>query len=356
AQTTLVNIASKTFTTTETMENAKTARAWLGRSLGDKAGGHMCAVSSAIDRAQAFGVPLDRVFGFGDFIGGRLSLWGPVGLPILLAIGPERFRSFLSGAQAMDLHFRETPFERNLPVLLALSGIWHRNFCGYHSRAILPYDQRLHLLPAYLQQLDMESNGKCVTLANTGVEHETGPVVWGQPGTNGQHAFFQLLHQGSDIVPAEFLIAARGFEPELGHHHDLLVANCLAQSEALMRGRSEAEARDLARREGLKGDALDMQARHRAFEGNRPSVAIAYPRLTPFVLGQIIALYEHRVFVEGAIWNINSFDQWGVELGKELAGEMLPLVKGGAATGKDASTRGLLSHLARGQREEPEKP
>ncbi|MCB1369060.1 MAG: glucose-6-phosphate isomerase [Rhodobacteraceae bacterium] len=332
---TLVIIASKTFTTIETMTNAASAIRWLEASLGDAAHLHLAAVSSAQDKTSAFGIAPERVFGFGDYVGGRLSLWGPVGLPILLAVGAENFAAFLAGAEAMDRHFRIAPLAENLPVLLALVGIWHRDICLYPTRAVLPYDQRLARLPAYLQQLDMESNGKSVRQDGKAVSVPTGPVVWGEPGTNGQHAFFQLLHQGTDVIPTEFLIAAEGHEPELAHHHALLVANCLAQSEALMLGR--------------RNDAAWL-APHRSFAGNRPSVTLAYKRLTPFRLGQIIALYEHRVFCEAAVWGINAFDQWGVELGKDLATALLPMVEGGDARGKDASTAGLLTFLATGRR------
>ena len=346
-ETTLVIIASKTFTTTETMANAETALTWLRAALGDQASGHIAAVSSALDRTAAFGIPPERVFGFADWVGGRYSMWGPVGLPILIAVGPENFRALLSGAAAMDDHFRTAPLAQNLPVLLGLIGIWHNNICGYDSRAVLPYEQRLTRLPAYLQQLDMESNGKGVTLDGTSLARDSGPIVWGEPGTNGQHAFYQLLHQGTRVVPAEFLVGAEGHEPDLAHQHRMLVANCLAQSEALMRGRSPEEARAIAAKRGFEGADLDRMTAHLTFPGNRPSVTIAYDKLTPFVLGQIIALYEHRVFTEGVIWGINSFDQWGVELGKELALSLLPMVEGADSGGKDGSTRGLLSKLTR---------
>jgi glucose-6-phosphate isomerase len=346
-ETTLVIVASKTFTTIETMTNARTARAWLRAGIGDDIRGHLAAVSTNLERTAMMGIDPDRVFGFADWVGGRYSLWGPVGLPIMLAIGAANFRAFLAGGCAMDTHFRTTPFERNLPVLLGLVGIWHRNICNHATRAVLPYDQRLSRLPAYLQQLDMESNGKRVSRDGTALARPSGPIVWGEPGTNGQHAFFQLLHQGTEVVPAEFLIAAEGHEPGLQDHHDLLKANCLAQSEALMVGRPFDRARAIARDLGYSGGTLEAQAHQRTFPGNRPSLTLAYPRLTPFVLGQIIALYEHRVFVEGAIWGINSFDQWGVELGKELAGALLPMVQGADAGSKDASTRGLLAKLKR---------
>ncbi len=322
---TLVIVASKTFTTIETMTNAETAKKWLGAG----AESQMVAISSALDKTADFGIPADRVFGFADWVGGRYSVWGPIGLPLMLAVGPERFAEFLAGGHAMDQHFRHAPLSENMPVLLALTGIWHRNICDYPTRAVLPYDQRLSRLPAYLQQLDMESNGKRVALDGAPVSQPTGPVVWGQAGTNGQHAFYQLLHQGSNVVPCEFMIAAEGHEPALKHQHDLLKANCLAQSEALMRGKQS-------------------RAPYRACPGNRPSTTLAYPKLTPFTLGQIIALYEHRVFVEGVIWGINSFDQWGVELGKEMATALLPLLQGGDSSGKDGSTIGLLKALDAG--------
>lgn len=335
---TLVIVASKTFTTVETMTNARSARSWLERALGERAGAHLAAVSTALDRTAAFGIDEARVFGFWDWVGGRYSVWSAVGLPLMIAIGAERFGEFLAGAHDMDRHFCEAPPAANMPLLLGLVGIWHRNALGYPTRAVLPYDQRLARLPAYLQQLDMESNGKRVTLDGAEVGRATGPVVWGEPGTNGQHAFFQLIHQGTDVVPCEFLVAAEGHEPELRHHHDLLVANCLAQSEALMLGR------DLAAAEAATPDP--RLAPHRVFPGNRPSTTLLYRRLDPATLGRIIALYEHRVFVEGVIWGINSFDQWGVELGKEMATALLPLVEGKEpAEGKDGSTAGLLARL-----------
>jgi glucose-6-phosphate isomerase len=344
-QTTLIIIASKAFTTTETMTNAETAIAWLQAALGDQASQHLAAVSSAQDKTADFDIPPERVFGFADWVGGRYSIWGPVGLSTLIAVGRDNFRAFLSGAAAMDQHFQTADLRYNLPVLLGLTGIWHSNICGYATRAILPYEQRLARLPAYLQQLDMESNGKGVTLDGTKVARASGPIVWGEPGTNGQHAFYQLLHQGTHVVPAEFLIAASGHEEALSHQHDLLKANCLAQSEALMTGRSKQQARRLAESRGYGGDDLDRMAAHLTFPGNRPSVTLAYPRLTPFALGQLIALYEHRVFTEGVIWGINSFDQWGVELGKELAVNLLPLIQGTSDPSKDSSTLGLVAKL-----------
>ncbi|WP_376764841.1 glucose-6-phosphate isomerase [Roseovarius sp. A-2] len=342
--TTLVIVASKTFTTIETMTNAATARTWMERA-GVEPGPQFTAVSSALDKTAEWGIDPARVFGFGDYVGGRYSVWGPIGLPLMIAIGPERFEEFLAGAEAMDRHFRDATPQENMPLMLALVGLWHHQGMGYATRAVLPYDQRLARLPAYLQQLEMESNGKRVSMAGAPLARPAGPVVWGEPGTNGQHAFYQLIHQGTDVVPCEFLVAANGHEPNLAHHHRLLVANCLAQSEALMRGRSMDEARALMRAAGLTGAELERQAAHRVFPGNRPSVTLAYDRLTPRRLGQVIALYEHRVFVEGVILGINSFDQWGVELGKVLAGEMLPLLEGEDASGKDGSTRALVAHV-----------
>ncbi|MFK8250827.1 glucose-6-phosphate isomerase [Ancylobacter terrae] len=349
--TTLFIVASKTFTTQETMANAASARAWLVAGLSEAAvGAHFAAVSTALDRVAAFGIAADRVFGFWDWVGGRYSVWSAVGLPLMIAIGPANFGRFLEGARVMDRHFREAPLERNLPILLGLVGIWHRDVCGYPTRAIIPYDQHLSRLPAYLQQLDMESNGKSVTREGKPVGRPTGPVVWGEPGTNGQHAFFQLLHQGTDPVPVEFLIAARGHEagflPGFERHQSMLIANCLAQSEALMRGRTREQARAQLLAKGMSAADADRLAPHRVFPGNRPSVTIAYDILDPFTLGRIIALYEHRVFVEGAIWDINSFDQWGVELGKELADTLLPAVESGIPSpGLSGSAAGLLHHL-----------
>ncbi len=341
---TLVIVASKTFTTIETMTNARTARAWMTDGGGDPAA-QFAAVSSALDKTQAFGIPEDRVFGFADWVGGRYSVWGPVGLPVMIAVGSNAFDAFLRGGQAMDVHFRAADWGENMPVLLALVGVWHRQVLGHASRAVLPYDQRLLRLPAYFQQLEMESNGKSVAMDGAALTVPSGPVVWGEPGTNGQHAFYQLVHQGTDVIPCEFMVAAEGHEPELSHHHRLLFANCLAQSEALMRGRSLEEARQRMAAKGLQGSELERQARHRVFPGNRPSTTLIYPKLSPFVLGQIIALYEHRVFVEGVLLGINSFDQWGVELGKELATSLGPIVDGQeSAADKDGSTAALVAY------------
>ncbi|MEM6825816.1 MAG: glucose-6-phosphate isomerase [Pseudomonadota bacterium] len=346
ASTTLVIVASKTFTTIETMTNAETVRTWLAESVEDAAlDGHFAALSTAAEKTAGFGIDASRVFGFEDWVGGRYSVWGPIGLSLMLAIGADAFRAFLRGGQAMDTHFRSAEPRENLPVMLALTGIWHHQGCGYPTRAVLPYEQRLLRLPAYLQQLEMESNGKGVSMDGADLPVVSGPIVWGEPGTNGQHAFYQLIHQGTAVIPCEFMVAAEGHHGELAHHHRLLVANCLAQSQALMLGRSLDEARALMSAKGLTGAELDRQARHRVFKGNRPSTTLIYSMLTPYVLGQIIALYENRVFVEGAMLGINSYDQWGVELGKELAKSLEPLVAGGDMSGADASTRALLSAL-----------
>ncbi|RJE81388.1 glucose-6-phosphate isomerase [Paracoccus sp. JM45] len=346
--TTLVIVASKTFTTIETMTNAKTARDWMAAKVTEPAA-QFVALSSAVDKTGDFGIDQSRVFGFEDWVGGRYSVWGPIGLSLMLAIGDEGFDQFLAGGAAMDAHFRNAPLAENLPVMLALVGIWNHQVCGYPTRAVLPYDNRLLRLPAYLQQLEMESNGKRVAMDGSDLAVVSGPVVWGEPGTNGQHAFYQLIHQGTTPVPCEFILAANGHEPELAHHHILLAANCLAQSEALMRGRTLDEARALMEAKGLTGDELERQARHRVFPGNRPSTTLLFDKLTPYVFGQIVALYEHRVFVEGVILGINSFDQWGVELGKELALKVAPLLEGQDAPGHDASTLHLASLIVAGR-------
>lgn len=352
--TTLFLVASKTFTTIETMTNAATARRWIAGKLGEAAvRQHFAAISTATDRIREFGIEPERSFGFWDWVGGRYSVWSAIGLSLMIGIGASNFRRFLEGGRAMDDHFRQRPLESNFPVILGLIGIWHRNICGYGSRAIIPYDQRLARLPAYLQQLDMESNGKGVTADGLPVARATGPVVWGEPGTNGQHAFFQLLHQGTDIVPVEFLLGARPHEKLPGDHQVLLAANCFAQSQALMRGRTLAEAKQL-----IGSDAAQAHlAAHRVFPGNRPSITLMYRTLNPHTLGRIVALYEHRVFVEAAVWNINAFDQWGVELGKELASSLLPAVKGDRPVKNiDPSTAGLLSHYRRLQGRTASRP
>ena len=344
-ETTLVIVASKTFTTIEKMTNADTAKRWMAAKVANPAA-QFAAVSTAKDKTAAYGIDPARVFGFEDWVGGRYSMWGPIGLSLMIAIGPDAFDDFLSGARAMDQHFLTADFAQNMPVMLALVGIWHNQICGHATRAVLPYDQRLSRLPAYLQQLEMESNGKRVAIDGSDLATHSGPVVWGEPGTNGQHAFYQLIHQGTRVIPCEFLVAKRGHEPDLAHQHLLLVSNCLAQAEALLRGRSLDEARAIMAKKGATGAELERQARHRVFPGNRPSTVLAYDQLTPFTLGQIIALYEHRVFVEGVILGINSYDQWGVELGKELALALQPVLEGKAGTtGKDGSTATLVAFL-----------
>ena len=346
--TTLFIVASKTFTTQETMTNAATARGWLVERLGEGAvADHFAALSTALDRTADFGIRDDRAFGFWDWVGGRYSVWSAIGLSLMIAIGPERFAAFHAGAHAMDRHFTSAPLQKNLPVLMALIGVFHRNVCDHATLAVLPYDQHLSRFPAYLQQLDMESNGKSVTLDGTPVRTQTGPIVWGEPGTNGQHAFYQLIHQGTTVVPVDILAAARAVRP-VGDHHEKLLANALAQSEALMRGKTRAEVEAQLRATGMDGAAIEELAPHKVFPGDRPSCTLLYPVLDPWRLGQLIALYEHKVFVQGTIWGINSYDQWGVELGKEMAGDLLPVLKDGAqAHGVSGSTAGLVDALRR---------
>ncbi|MBP0614139.1 glucose-6-phosphate isomerase [Jiella mangrovi] len=344
---TLFIIASKTFTTIETMTNAATARRWIVATLGEAAvGDHFAAVSTALDKVNDFGIGQERTFGFWEWVGGRYSIWSAIGLPLMLAIGPENFRAFLAGAREIDQHFKSAPLEKNLPVLLGLVGYWHRALMHYPTRAIIPYDQRLSRFPAYLQQLDMESNGKGVGLDGKPVVI-SGPVVWGEPGTNGQHAFFQLIHQGTDVIPVEFLVGATAHESsEMSVHQDLLLANCLAQSEALMKGRTLEEATRQLLDAGRSEEDAAQIAPHRVFSGDRPSLTILYSTLDPATLGSLIALYEHRVFVEAQLFGINAFDQWGVELGKELATNLLPIVTGEtAATSRDGSTQGLVAAI-----------
>jgi len=342
---TLFIVASKTFTTDETMTNAHSARAWIAEALGEEAvPNHFAAVSTNLEACARFGIREDRIFGFWDWVGGRYSVWSAIGLPVALAIGYDNFARFLAGADAMDRHFLETPLEKNLPVIMGLIGVWYRNAWGFSTHAVLPYDQRMSRFPAYLQQQDMESNGKSVTLNGKPVGWSTGPIVWGEPGTNGQHAFFQLIHQGTDIIPCDFLIAAQPHE-HLPPHHDKLVANVLAQSEALMLGKTEEEVVEELKAQGLSKSEIKDLAPHKVFPGNRPSNTLFYPRLTPEMLGSLVALYEHKVFVQGVIWNINSFDQWGVELGKQLAKALLPKVEGKAGVdGHDSSTQGLVKY------------
>jgi glucose-6-phosphate isomerase len=348
---TLFVVASKTFTTQETLANAKSARAWLLEKLGgakEAVAKHFVAVSTNAAEVSKFGIDTDNMFGFWDWVGGRYSLWSAIGLPIALTLGMDRFHELLAGARAMDDHFRTAPLEANAPVRLALLGIWYANLFGAETHAILPYDQYLHRFAAYFQQGDMESNGKRVTKDGAPIAgYGTGPVIWGEPGTNGQHAFYQLIHQGTRLVPCDFLAAAHTHNPlvsEGGDHHRMLLANYFAQTEALMRGKTEAEARAELEKQGLAADKIAALLPHKVFPGNRPTTSILYAKLSPRVLGQLVALYEHKIFVQGVIWGVNSFDQWGVELGKQLANAILPELEGdGAASGHDASTSGLIA-------------
>ena len=344
---TLFIVSSKTFTTQETMANAQSARAWIAHALGEDAvADHFAAVSTRLDKVAEFGVEATRAFGFWDWVGGRYSIWSSIGLPLAIAIGPENHLQFLQGGHDVDRHFREAPADKNIPLLMGLISVWNRNVLGCASQAVIPYDQRLARFPAYLQQLHMESNGKSVRLDGEPVARASGPIVWGEPGTNGQHAFFQLLHQGTEIAPIDFLVAAKPTAAD-AYHHELLLANCLAQGEALMRGRSRAEAEALAVARGASPQEAARLAPHKAFPGSRPSSTLLYAQLTPRTLGRLIALYEHKVFVEAAIWNINAFDQWGVELGKELASRLVPIVADAKtdASALDPSTAGLIAHL-----------
>ena len=344
---TLFIVSSKTFTTQETMTNAQSARAWIVAALGEGAvADHFAAVSTQLDKVAEFGVEASRVFGFWDWVGGRYSIWSSIGLPLAIAVGPEHYREFLGGGAEVDAHFRDASPERNIPLLMGLVSVWNRNGLGYASQAVIPYDQRLARFPAYLQQLQMESNGKSVRRDGAPVERATGPVVWGEPGTNGQHAFFQLLHQGTEIVPLDFLVAANPTNAD-AHHHDLLLANCFAQGEALMRGRTRAEAEAITARQGANPAEAARLAPHKTFSGSRPSSTLLYAKLDPRTLGRLVALYEHKVFVEAAVWDINPFDQWGVELGKELASRLAPIVADPQAdlSALDPSTAGLIAHM-----------
>ncbi len=345
--TTLFVVASKTFTTLETMTNARSARAWLLEWAKDEkaVAKHFVAVSTSAEAVSDFGIDLDNMFGFWDWVGGRYSVWSAIGLPVAMAIGMDRFEEFLSGAHAVDQHFRTAPFDKNIPVLMALLGVWYNNFFGAQTHAILPYDQYLLRFPAYLQQSDMESNGKRVTKDGKRTEHSTGPVVWGAPGTNGQHAFYQLIHQGTKLVPCDFLASAVSQNP-LGNHHALLISNFLAQTQALMQGKTEEEVRAELEASGMAGEELDTLVRAKAFEGNRPSNSILFKKLTPTALGSLIALYEHKIFTQGVIWDINSFDQMGVELGKRLAQKIVPELDGdGPVASHDSSTNGLINYF-----------
>ena len=373
AETTLFIVSSKTFTTQETLTNAQSARAWLIEKLKDEqaVAKHFAAVSTNLKATTQFGINPQNVFEFWDWVGGRYSLWSAIGLPIALFVGMDKFEELLGGAYAVDEHFRSAPLDKNIPVLMGLLGIWYGNFFGASSHAVFPYDQYLHRFPAYLKQLEMESNGKRVDRDGNTVDYDTGMVVWGEPGTNGQHAFYQLIHQGTRMIPADFLAPIHSQNP-LGEHHAILLANCFAQTEALMVGKTAAEARAELQAQGLQDEALEALLPHKVFPGNKPTNTILFDKLDPHTLGMLIALYEHKVLVQSAVWNINPFDQWGVELGKQLAGKILPELRikglvsstfvpspasgGGLGRGDtstanskhDASTSGLINHyLAR---------
>jgi glucose-6-phosphate isomerase len=341
---TLFIVSSKTFTTLETLTNAQSARDWVLGSLHDDAAvaRHFVAVSTNAEQVAKFGIDTNNMFGFWDWVGGRYSLDSAIGLSLMVAIGPDQFREMLAGFHDMDVHFRETPFERNLPVLMALIGVWYDDFFGAETLAVLPYDHYLSSFSAYLQQLDMESNGKHSNLDGQRVDYQTGPIVWGTPGTNGQHAYYQLIHQGTKLIPCDFIGFCQTLNP-LGRHHDLLMANVFAQAEALAFGKTEAEA--------LAEGVPQFQAPHRAFEGNRPTNTILASRLTPYSLGSLVALYEHKVFVQGTIWQINSYDQWGVELGKALALRIIPELEGPAEPDlkHDSSTNSLIARYRAGR-------
>jgi glucose-6-phosphate isomerase len=344
-QTTLFIVASKTFTTQETLVNAQSARTWLLASAKEEGAvaKHFVAVSTNAAEVQKFGIDTANMFEFWDWVGGRYSLWSAIGLSIAVYIGMDNFEAFLQGGHDMDEHFRHAPLEKNLPVVMGLLGIWYNNFWGAQTHAVLPYDQYLHRFPAYLQQLDMESNGKHVDHDGKTVDYSTGPVIWGEPGTNGQHAFYQLIHQGTKLIPADFLAPVESHNA-LGEHHKILLSNFFAQTEALMRGKSKAEARAELHGTGLSSAEMTRLLQHKVFTGNKPTNSILFQKLDPKTLGSLIALYEHKVFVQGTIWGINSFDQWGVELGKQLAKNILPeLARSETTHAHDASTNGLIN-------------
>ena len=343
---TLFIIASKTFTTQETMTNATSAREWFLSKVKDDTAvaKHFVAVSTNTAEVTKFGIDPANMFEFWDWVGGRYSLWSAIGLSIVLAIGMDRFEELLSGAHEVDEHFRTAPFEENIPVIMGLLGVWYNNFFGAETHAILPYDQYMYRFPAYFQQGDMESNGKSVTRDGKRVDYSTGPIIWGEPGTNGQHAFYQLIHQGTKLIPCDFLAPARSLNP-LGIHHDILISNFLAQTEALMKGKTKEEVRTELEGSGLSGEELENLIPAKTFEGNRPSNSFLFKELTPETLGSLIALYEHKIFTQGVIWNINSFDQMGVELGKQLAKTIENELQGDEAVfSHDSSTNGLINY------------
>jgi glucose-6-phosphate isomerase len=344
-ETTLFIVSSKTFTTQETMANAHTARKWFLDAARDESliRKHFVAVSTNLEGVESFGISPENMFRFWDWVGGRYSLWSSIGLSIACSIGFGNFTGLLDGAHAMDLHFKNTPFEKNIPVVLALTGIWNNNFLGMETHAILPYDQYMHRFPAYFQQGDMESNGKYVGRNGRELEYQTGPVIWGEPGTNGQHAFYQLIHQGTKVVPCDFIAPAMSHNP-IGDHHAILLSNFFAQTEALMTGKTEEEAAAELRASGMSEDSVSRLTPFRTFKGNRPTNSILIKKITPETLGSLIAMYEHKVFVQGVIWNIFSFDQWGVELGKDLAKKILPdLRHEEEVNSHDSSTNGLIN-------------
>jgi glucose-6-phosphate isomerase len=348
-ETTLFIIASKTFTTQETMTNAESAKTWFLDKTGQKGdvSKHFVAVSTNTKAVTAFGIASENMFVFWDWVGGRYSLWSSIGLSIACTIGYDNFVALLEGAHAMDQHFKTTPFEKNIPVILAMLGIWYGNFFDAHTEAILPYDQYLHRFAAYFQQGNMESNGKSVDRTGERVLYQTGPVIWGEPGTNGQHAFYQLIHQGTRLIPCDFLAPVNSHNP-LGDHHPKLLSNFFAQTEALMIGKTEEEVREELAQSGMGEEEIEFQVPFRVFHGNRPTNSIMFNKLTPRTLGSLVAMYEHKIFVQGVIWNIFSFDQWGVELGKVLAKKILPeLTTAGPVTSHDTSTNGLINYFKR---------
>ncbi|XP_062246182.1 glucose-6-phosphate isomerase a [Platichthys flesus] len=349
AETTLFIIASKTFTTQETITNAESARDWLLQAANDKSAvaKHFVALSTNAVKVGEFGIDTANMFEFWDWVGGRYSLWSAIGLSIALHIGFENFEQLLAGAHWMDNHFRSTPLEDNVPVLLAVLGVWYINMFQAETHVMLPYDQYMHRFAAYFQQGDMESNGKYITTDGSRVNYHTGPIVWGEPGTNGQHAFYQLIHQGTRMIPADFLIPAQSQHPIRDNlHHKILMANYLAQTEALMKGKTTDEARKELEASGLKGGALEQLLPHKVFQGNKPSNSIVFKKLTPFTLGALVAMYEHKIFVQGVMWDINSYDQWGVELGKQLAKRIEPELKDDSeVSSHDSSTNGLINFL-----------
>ena len=347
SETTLFLIASKTFTTQETMANAHTARAWFLQTAGQETAvaSHFAALSTNETAVTAFGIHPDNMFEFWDWVGGRYSLWSAIGLSIAIAIGMDNFEALLGGAHAVDEHFRTVPFTQNIPVIMGLLGVWYNNFFGAQSHAILPYDQYMALFPMYFQQGDMESNGKRVTKSGEAVDYSTGPVLWGQPGTNGQHAFYQLIHQGTKLIPCDFLAPAQTHNP-IGEHHTLLLSNFFAQTEALMKGRTPDEAHADLSAQGVGGDELALLTAAKTFAGNKPSNSFLFQKLTPATLGKLIALYEHKIFTQGVIWGINSFDQMGVELGKQLAKAILSELRDdNTVSTHDASTNGLINYF-----------